>query len=275
MKDPLAPLKPDELAAFYARMADHALAKNAEATKQGKACVSAPMAPAFLKKWLANRNTSTTFWVDPPKHMLESQKVKDALSYHRSVFLTEKKARLGRKEFPRYEWVGVLPRLQGSLFYNKWSAPGTQITLRYSSNVEWGGNLAEIYRIRDYGTPDEKDLFGSLRGWTLKSVVVLSRGAEKQGKVQVKFDTWECSGNDNYDFSKVKHLSLPNPDYRSTAPGAIAPDQEEIRVRHSNAERLQRAALACPFKVRIKSWNPANPALKAPAEVDMTRDLTR
>lgn len=81
MSDPLSELKPEDLAAFYKRLAEFALAANEAAKRDGRDYVSTPLAPVMLLKWLENRSTSTVFAVDPPSHLRQSAEVASALSF--------------------------------------------------------------------------------------------------------------------------------------------------------------------------------------------------
>lgn len=272
MSDPLSELKPEDLAAFYKRLAEFALAANEAAKRDGRDYVSTPLAPVMLLKWLENRSTSTVFAVDPPSHLRQSAEVASALSFHRRVFLTEEKARLGVGGSTTTRWAGALPRLQGTLGFTRW-IPGTPLKMEYESNVQFGGGPLDIARIQLQGTPQEKDLFTSLRGWTLKSTVFAGAAPIAGNKVRVAFTSWVASGTDYYDFSKVKGLTLPNPDFGSKAPTAISPGERMVKVEHVNAIRLEDAGLACPYRVEIKAWSPTDPALKQPSEVDLARAL--
>lgn len=272
MADPLAALSPEALAAFYRRIAEYALQLNDAARRGDRAYVAAPMAPAMLLRWLGNRDTSTVLAVDAPVHLLRSAKLAAALAFHRRVFLTEEKARVGSRENPVHRWAGVVPRLQGTLGFDRW-VPGTTVTMEYESNVDFGPNEVEVRWIQCFGTPDERDLLTSLKGWRLTSRVSATAALLGATRACVRFTSWVCSGTDYYDFSKVLGFTLPNPDYGSKEAGAIAPDEKSVRVEHTNAIRLEEARLACPYHVQVKPWQPSDDALKEPAEVDLSRRL--
>lgn len=272
MDDPLAKLAPPDLSAFYHRLADFFDEQNNTACGDGKKCLADPMASDLLRKWLNNRSSTTIHHIDPPMHLKTEKKVKDALLYHRKVFLTEEKARIGPRFRAIRKWAGVLPRLQKLPGFKSWT-PGAQLQMHYETNVEYGTSRTDIARIQLSGTPVEKDLFVALRGFTLTSQVVVNGTNLPGKKVKITFQHWKCRGSDLYDFAKVKGLKLPNPDYRKDFQGAVQPKDKIIRIHHANAIRLQKAGLAAPYKIVIKDWIPQDAALTQPAEVDPNRRL--
>src|SRR3546814_7387905 len=50
--------------------------------------------------------------------------------------------------------------------------------------------------------------------------------------LQVRFEAWESRVSDRYDFNSAEYITLPNPDYGRTTPGAIEPQSTSIRVPH-------------------------------------------
>lgn len=272
MVDHLAKLAPPDLAAFYHRLADFFDKQNNNACGKGKPCLADPMASNLLRKWLNNRSQNTIYLIDPPMHLKTDQKVKNALLYHRKVFLTEEKARIGPKFRAIRKWVGVVPRLKKMPGFSSWS-PGKPLQLRYESNVEYGTNRTDIARIQYSGTPAERDLLVAFRGWTLISNVAVNGTILHNKKVKITFLPWKCSGSDLYDFAKVKGFTLPNPDYQKDFEGAVRPKDKTIKIHHGNAVRLQKAGLASPYKIVIKDWIPQDAALTQPAEVDLNRTL--
>ena len=156
--------------------------------------------------------------------------------------------------------------------FKAWT-PGTQLQMEYESNVQYGEDTTDIVRIELSGTPAERDLLTSLRGWTLKSTVIVTGSLLADKKVKIQFPSWVCGGEDIYDFSKVKGLTLPNPDYQKSFPNAVRPGDRTIKVYHTNAIRLQKAGLATPYKVIIKNWQPTDLLVKQDAIVDPSRNL--
>ena len=272
MTDHLANLPVDELAKWYRRLAGFIGHKNQEACAKNQPCVGDPIAPGMLIKWLENRSKNTIYRFNAPLHLKSSKEYTNVLKYHRDVFLTQKKARIGSKYLSKEIWAGVLPRLKGMRGYKKWT-PGTQLQMEYESNVQYGEDRTDIVRIQLLGTPAERDLLTSLRGWTLKSKIVVTGSVLPDKKVKIIFASWVCSGEDVYDFSKVKGLTLPNPDYGEKYANAVRPNDRLIRVYHTNAIRLEKAGLAAPYKVLISDWQPAVPNIKLPAIVDPSRSL--
>src|SRR5260370_7011010 len=84
MNDDLANLKPEELAAWYGRLADYVEKQNSE--------VKGALSPLFLRHWLTGHGKKLVF--SPPEHLRHSSYVIDGLKYHRAVYLTDKNARL-------------------------------------------------------------------------------------------------------------------------------------------------------------------------------------
>jgi hypothetical protein len=270
--DHLAKLSPSDLASFYKRLADFTDELNKSACGSKTVCLADSLAANLLRKWLNNRSKNTVHIINPPSHLKSSQEVKDTLHFHRRVFLSDEKARIGPKFAPIYKWAGVLPRLKKLPGFKPW-IPGTRLQMHYESNVQHGKNKADISRIQLSGTPAEKDLLTSLRGWSLRSNITLAGTNQPNNKVKITFVDWACSGQDLYDFSKVKGLTLPNPDYKKTFSGAVRPDDISIKIYHTNAIRLENAGLAAPYKVVIKNWFPQDVSLKKTAVVDINREL--
>lgn len=270
MTDYLANLPADELAKWYRRLADFISRQNQEACSKSQPCVADPLAPDMLIKWLENRSSGTVHRFNAPMHLKASKEYKYALEYHRDVFLTQKKARIGTKYLSKEVWAGVLPRLKGMRGFKPWT-PGVPLQMEYESNVQYGEDQTDIIRIQLSGTPAERDLLTSLRGWSLKSKIVVTGSVLPDQKVKIVFAGWVCSGEDVYDFSKVKGLTLPNPDFGKTYDNAVRPSDRLIKVYHTNAIRLEKAGLAAPYKVIINDWRPADPKITQPAIVDPSR----
>ena len=272
MTDYLSNLPVDKLAKWYRRLAEFISQKNQEACSKNQPCVANPLASDMLIKWLENKNKSTIHRFNTPLHLKSSKEYLNALQFHRDVFLTQKKARIGSKYLSKEVWAGVLPRLKGMRGFKPWT-PGSQLKMQYESNVQYGEDRTDIVRIQLSGTPAERDLLTSLRGWSLKSKIVVTGSVLPDKKVKIVFASWVCSGEDYYDFSKVKGLTLPNPDYGKTYDNAVRPNDRSMRVYHTNAIRLEKAGLAAPYKVMINDWTPTDPKVKLPAIVDPSRSL--
>lgn len=228
-----------EVAAWYGRLA----------TKVGKKDLngSIPLATQFLQSYLANRDPKAVLNFVAPSYLTNYKKVKTTLTYHRSVFLTEEKARIKKG----LVWAGIIPRLQDG----RWNGSG-KLAMKYESLVEIGGSPADVVRIQLRGNDQEQDLFTSLRGFQLKSEVTVAgaKNAQDQNLVHVKFSLWQARALDRYDWNYSEHLMVPNPDHRSVAKNAIRPDLNRIRVYHKNAKRLEDAKLAAPFNLEVGPW---------------------
>lgn len=191
------------------------------------------------------------------------------LQYQRRVFLTEEQARLtgGRRE-----WAGVLPRLQGSPGFARWDLRAPT-HMEYESLVEVGSNAADIARIKQFGTLAEKDLLGSLRGFQLRSRVVVSGVRLANSCVRISFLSWSCRISDRYDFDYREFFTVANPDHGKEFRDAVRPQDRFVKVYHTNAKRLEDAGLAAPYDVVSNEWHVSNAAVLKPGEVDATRKL--
>lgn len=251
----------DRVAAWYRRLAD-GWQRNAPDLQPSLAAV-------FLRTWLDNRDPSAQIPFDAPSHLKSNNAVLSVQQFHRDVFLTISKARFaGGKE----RWAGVLPRIQGSLGFAKWDMKG-ELSLQYESLCDPAPNIVAIAKVQRFGTSGERDVFGSLRGFQLKSEVVVTAAPSYGSTVIIKFKSWTCSGTDRYDWNYSEYLTLANPDYRSKDKDAIAPAAETIRVYHSNAKRLEDAGLAAPYDVILRPWMVVSPTLVKESTIDRARKL--
>ncbi|HEY6403840.1 MAG TPA: hypothetical protein VI479_20630, partial [Blastocatellia bacterium] len=212
---------------------------------------------------------NSTFAFDAPGYLQQNKYVTPALEFHRAVFLTEQQARLtGGK----YKWAGVLPRIQGRPGFTYWDLK-KWLDMEYESLIEIGSGMMDILRIQRSGAPWEKDLFGSLRGFQLRSNVRVEGTRLPGGKIRIIFSCWLCQAIDRYDFDYKEYLTLPNPDYGQTYAEAIRPQDQTLTVYHKNAERLERAGLAAPFNIRSKEWTVMESKIIRLGEVDPGRRL--
>ena len=157
MADHLSELNTQEVADWYNRLADHISKRKINGQE--------PLSSNFLTTYLRNRKPKYIHVFNAPQYLRDSDYVMDVLKYHRSVFLTEKKARFTGG---RLAWAGVLPRLQGLSGYSQWDMKKA-LDMEYESLVEIGTGLVDIIRIQRTGTPAEKDLKTSFRGFQLIS----------------------------------------------------------------------------------------------------------
>ncbi len=237
---------------WYHRLADAALSKKINGRH--------PLSGLLLKTYVTNKDKNKLYIFDAYDYLQRHPKVLTELNYHRQVFLTQSKARLGKGNTSN-KWVGLVPRLQDG----RWNG-SDQIALYYESLVEIGSQ-SEIWRIQLYGTAEERDLFTSLRGFQLRSDIEVT-GFAKGHTISVSFKKWEATALDRYDFNYHEHLTLPNPDYQSSAEDAIHPELQKFRVYHSNAKRLVDHGLAAPFKVKLGPWKVTNPQIIKSGELD-------
>jgi len=101
--DALATLPPEKLAAWYGRLAD-AVARERKVIDGEE-----PLSSRLLRAWLKNRDPDATITIEAPRHLRESKYILKGSLYHRRVFLTFEKARVGGET----KWAGIVPRVQG------------------------------------------------------------------------------------------------------------------------------------------------------------------
>ena len=255
MSDVLKEYPVEQVHRWYHRLADAVLARKVDGND--------PLSGQFLKKYLENRSRTATYTFTPPVYFRSSAEVVQALRFHRRVFLTEERARLGGG----LRWAGLIPRLKDG----RWDGQ-SRISLHYESLVEYGGTPIDIARIQLRGTPAEQDLFTSLRGFQLRSDIAVT-GAAQGSQVQVTFQSWQAVGIDTYDFNFDEYLTMPNPDYQSQDGDAIRPDLQSFRVYHTNAQRMEIANLAQPYGVRVGPWPVADPNVTGRALIDPNKRL--
>jgi hypothetical protein len=259
-EDYLKALPVDRVAGWYRRLAT-AWSNNMPELKPA-------LAGTFLRTWVDNRNPRAKIEFDAPSHLKTSGAVFETQAFHREVFLTNKK---GRFSGGAERWVGVLPRIQGLPGVTKWDMKGP-LSLEYESLCDIAPNIWAIARIQRSGTAAERDIFGSLRGFQLKSAVTLV-AVPAGGGITIQFSRWECSGTDRYDWDYSERLTVANPDYQSVAADAIRPQDRTLTVYHSNAKRLEDANQAAPYDVVLRRWSVADTRLTGPARVDPSRSL--
>jgi hypothetical protein len=261
MTDYLAGLPEPRVAAWYGRLAGK--------IAQTRVADQEPLAALFLRHYLANRDPASTFQFQAPVYLRQSPFVTSVLPYHRAVFLTEQRARMpGGRE----AWAGVLPRIQGLTGFSRWDLAAS-LEIHYESLVEVGSGLLEISRIQRSGTAEERDLLTSLRGFQLRSRVMVSGSRLPNAHVRITFVSWQCRISDRYDFDYTEHFTVPNPDFRSSLPDAVRPQDETLTVYHTNARRLERAGLAAPYDVLSDEWRVQDIGVAGPGEVDPARRL--
>jgi hypothetical protein len=230
--DALASRTPEEVAAFYERLAD--------AVDKNKGNLEVSLAALLMKTWLTNRSPSFVFDLDPPKHLREDKRIISAFTHHHAVYLTKEKAKIGEA----HQWGGIIPRVQNG----KWGGD-TALDMHYEGLIEM-----PIW-LQLSGSDAERDLLYSLRGFQLRTEVLVAPAVKKSPTLwNVKFSSFEALVIDRYDWDVREHITVPNPDYGSSSKGAIDPGSKSVKVYHTNARRLENMGLAAPFDIRSKKW---------------------
>jgi len=252
MTDVLAPLKPSELAAFYGRLAD--------GVDRNRGALKVSVAALLMRHWLENRDSSSTFRFDAPEHLKNRAPVLAVLEFHRKVFLTQEKAQFtgGIRK-----WAGVIPRLIGYAPFPKWDTK-RPLAMDYESLVK----IPLRYQLT--GDDADRDILYALRGFQLRSSVSLTAASLPKGRFMISFQSFQAEIRDRYDWDYSEHLTVPNPDYGSKMPGAVAPASKTVVVYHSNAKRLEDAQLAAPYDLQSNPWPVTDAKLLAPTEVEPT-----
>lgn len=230
--DILAGRTPEEVAAFYGRLAD--------LVDKNKGAVGESLSALLLRTWLGNRDPEFVFEFVTPLHLKANEELNKTLEYHRSVYLTEEKARIGKS----VKWAGIVPRIQRK----EWDG-ATALHMEYECLVEIP------IRKQVWGSDADKDILYALHGFQLRTTVdvfAVSRSAPRAWKIH--FSSAMAQVVDRYDWDYSEHLTVPNPDYGSSAKGAVDPGSKTVKVHHSNAKRVEDAGLAAPYDIRSKPW---------------------
>jgi hypothetical protein len=251
----------DQVAAWYLRLA--------AAWDKNMPELQPALAGSFLRTWVTNRNKDAKIEFDAPQHLRSHSSVFAVQSFHREVFLSNKRARFsGGTE----KWVGILPRIQGAPGFTRWDMKG-DLPLEYESLCDVAPDIWAIAKIQRSGSNADRDIFGSLRGFQLKSKVTVTVVQPLGPLIRIMFKNWQCSGADRYDWNYSEHLTVVNPDYGSKAADAIRPGDRTLAVYHTNAKRLEDAGKAAPYHVILRPWTVADARLTAPSNVDTKRRL--
>ncbi|MCH2201850.1 MAG: hypothetical protein MK102_07760 [Fuerstiella sp.] len=241
--DVLASFTNEQVAAFYRRLGEAAAVRGREDK------LETSLAADLLLMWLnVESDNRNPYRFSAPTHLRESRYVTDTLIYHRSVFLSEEKARLGGQQTTK-RLVGLMPRLEDG----RWDGR-SEIQMHYESLVE----IPLSVQVQAYGgmaSPEDFDLLTGLRGFQLRSEVTVkgSRPANSE-TVTVSFVSYEAMVKDRYDWNYNEYFTVPNPDYGQQGDGLVAPKQQKVRVYHKNAKRLEDAGLAKPFDLTSHRW---------------------
>jgi hypothetical protein len=251
MDDHLANLSPKELAAWYGRLADK--------TAQRKWGGTGELAARCLRLWLENKTPYTTITIDAPRDLRNSPYVAQALKYHRKVYLTQEKARLGTER----KWAGIIPRLQGKGFPKATRLRG--INMEYESLVD----IPITSKL--FALMEDKDLLYALHGLQLKTEVTVScmkiAGASL---FQVVFVNFQAQMKNRYEWNPAHQISVKNPDYKNRSKNAVAPQSNVITVQNKHAQRVEEAGLAAPYYLVSEIWY-VDSSLCTPAQIDPNR----
>ncbi len=263
MTDILAKYPVKEVHAWYTRLVAY--------TNRNKVVGHSPLSAQFLDAYLKNKNPKAKLTFVAPPYLKSAVEVQAGLLYQRKVFLTEEKAKIRKANWlgtvPR-KWAGIIPRLQKGI----WSGNGNLI-MSYESLVAFGSNSVKLYAIQKSGTPAQRDLVASLRGFQLHSDVTVI-GKRTGDIVDVTFKRWMIQANDRYDWNYNEHLTMPNPDFGSKSSNAIEPKLKSIRVFHKNAQRMEKAKLAAPYDLVVGPWKAQTNNVIKSAKVDANKKLS-
>lgn len=114
----------------------------------------------------------------------------------------------------------------------------------------------------------------ALHGFQLKTYAIVNGyPSPVPQRVRVGFQVLQGEILDRYDWNYSEHLTVPNPDFGSTTPGAVAPRSQAVVVYHKHAKRIEDANLAAPYDIKTKRWLVTDRDLLAAADVDPTRSL--
>jgi len=256
IKDYLADLPPEEVAAWYLRLATFIEQKNTS--------VKNPLAPQLLRYWVNGGGKKLTF--NPPDHLQSSEYVVDVLENHRKWYLSEKKF--------KGNLVGVVPRLQGKPGFVKWEQwePKDYDGYLYYGSLTLGlHSLVEI-PVKIFGSLSDGDfdLLTALHGFQLETSVEV-RAMGYGSKRTIFFDRFLARAADRYDWDPDKHFTVPNPDHNNPFNVAkpVAPNMDQIIVYHKNAIRTQNAGKAFAYDLESQWWGSKDLNIMGEGTVDI------
>lgn len=253
MEDVLANLSPEDLSAWYGRLADKTAEHKWGGTEQ--------LAARCLRLWLENRTPYGTITIEAPEDIRNGPYVRRDLKYHRRVYLTEEKARLATGT----RWAGIVPRLKGM------GRP--KLKQLRGINMEYETLIVIPITNKIFGSPEDKELLYALHGLQLRTEVTVSCSmVAGSSLIRVVFVSFQAKMNNRYEWNPDRKIKVPNPDYRRRGPDAVAPESKYVTVFNTNAKRLEDAGLAAPYYLESETWY-ADASLCAPAEVDLSKKL--
>jgi hypothetical protein len=237
--DILATLGDRDVAAFYRRLA-FAVQKMIDKAGAG---YGDSLAKICLLHWLDGGGKPLTYPARYVRNLVETR------AYLRD---TARQIFLSRRPTPSGMIGGVAPRISGKIKADPATGP---YLMHLEGNVEIGLATQARAAMGLAVEPVELDVLYALHGFALVSDVVVSATKQKALTYAVAFDKWTCKATDEYHWNPEKHISVPNPDYRSKDKNAVAPDQEYVTVYHKHAIRIEKAGLAQAFHNESEPWD--------------------
>lgn len=248
MKDHLASLSPQEVARFYRRLAQ-------SIQKQFN---NDSLAAMLLLYWLDGGKDDKVKYF-PARYVKDLPEVRSYLrDIARPVFLSQ-------RPIPGGTMGGVLPRIRGTI---KSVLPAGPYAMHLEGNVETPLSVKFKAAMGMKIEPRQLDALYALHGFTLRSeVVVTVNQATGSRRYIARFDRWICKTKDYYHWNPNKYITVPNPDCGSKDPNAIAPEENELTVYHSNAIRVEKAGLAHAFSNESEPWQETDQSIIGPATI--------
>jgi len=256
--DYLADLKPPDVAAFYRRLANYV-----NSLRGGKS-----LAANMLLHWL---DATGQKYVFPGSYLTGVSYVEDyLLNSVRPVLLSKRKVFAGGIG-------GIVPRIRRDKGFDKDPVggpykifyEGESCCVPLAVQVKLGTMNLDAALKSDVAR--EADIFTSLHAFAIQTNVVMEAKLSRGKMYEVTFLDWRSHARDFYHFDEVKHLTLPNPDYQSNVPGAVASFSRKITIYHTNAQRLVEARLAANFDDESTDFKPLNSRIWGDDVVDISR----
>ncbi len=222
-----------------------------------------PLASLLLDRYLrpqaASSGQQQLYVISAPAYVKTLSQVTDTLTYHRRVYLTQEKARLGSSK----RWAGIKPRWENPGKYG-WTK-GKPLSMHYECLVE----IPLRWQIT--GNDEERDiLYGLGLGFQLYSEVTVSVSKPaSQSHLDVTFNSFLTKIKDIYDFNYNEHITVPNPDFGSSSSDAVCSNRNKITVYHRNAQRMETAGLAAPYSWETQPWVVSDPSICGPGRVTL------
>jgi hypothetical protein len=282
-RDHLKDLPPPQVAAFYTRLAQ----KIESVVGLGNS-----LASVLLLHWLNGKGAEKTF---ESRFVTSLPQVGGYLKDKvRPVLLTERKVQF--KSAGREFWGGIVPRIKKVVAKEQpdpRDGAGNFPMMYEGPSIEPIDQSKFALIMKKYkDTKDinelekrELDVFTSLHTFGIQTNVVVSarpvaqevtvnsKNQVRLSEYLIKFQSWKSHVRDRYDWNVKLGFPVPNPDFGSTAPGAVAPKEDVVVVYHENAKRLEDAGLAQTFDVKSTEWDVTDSSIVGDAKVDIAKAL--